>query len=423
MKQLFRRLITRFFARLVVRLVTRNPQLRIIAVGGSVGKTSTKMAIAKVLEQKYRVLVHEGNYNSELGLPLSLFELDSPTDITDIGAWLQLMRAAKAALRKPYPYDVAVIEVGIDHVGDMDKFMAYLKPDIGIVTAIAPEHMEHFADLSMVADEEFKLDQGSKAVVLNLGDEMLVERRDKLGTTPVTTYGKGGEIDWSGRDAIVIGKETIKVTSHVLGEHSRLALLAAAAVATRLGLSSEEIKRGIDQVVPVSGRMQTLKGRDDVVIIDDSYNSSPEAALAALKTLDSTANGRRIALRGQMNELGSYSQEAHEQVGKAAAKLDILLTLGADANTYLGPAAVKAGLDKTKVHTFTSPYDAGEWLSKVIKKGDTILVKGSQNGVFAEEAIKSLLADPADSHKLVRQSPEWLVRKTEQFSVYDRKQS
>ncbi len=410
-------MITGHLERAVVELIKRNPQLKIVAVGGSVGKTSTKMAIATVLTQKYRVLVHEGNYNSELGLPLSLFNLETPDNITDIGAWLHRLKEVKAALREPYPYDVAVLELGIDHVGDMDKFMAYLKPDIGIVTAIAPEHMEYFADLSLVADEEFKLDQGSASVVLNLGDERLVERRDKLGTTPVTTYGKGGEIDWSGRDVIAIGKEKIKVTSHVLGDHSRLALLAAAAVATRLGLSSEEIKGGIDQFVPVSGRMQTLKGRDGVVIIDDSYNSSPEAALAALKTLDTTAKGRRIALLGQMNELGSYSQEAHEEVGKAAAKLDLLLTLGNNANAYLGPAAIKAGLDKAKVHPFTSPYDAGEWLSKAIKKGDTVLVKGSQNGVFAEEAIKPLLADPTDSRKLVRQSPEWLARKAKQFGV------
>ena len=97
--------------------------------------------------------------------------------------------------------------------------------------------------------------------------------------------------------------------------------------------------------------------------------------------------------------------------------LDLLVTLGADANIYLGTAAVAAGLDKAKLHSFRSPYEAGEWLSKAIKKGDTILVKGSQNGVFAEEAIKPLLADPSDSAKLVRQSPVWLARKAKQFGV------
>jgi len=419
MKPLLRRRITRHLERAVTKLIKRDPELKIVAVGGSVGKTSTKMAIATVLQQKYRVLVHEGNYNTELGLPLSLFELEAPAKITDIGAWLRLLGAVRQTLHKPYPYDVAVLELGIDHSGDMANFMAYLKPDIGIVTAIGPEHMEHFADLDMVADEEFALDLGSRAVALHSDDAKLAERQAKLGDRLVMTYGESGAVHWAGGDDLCLGgerAETITVKPQVLGNHSRLALLAAATVGVMLELSSEEIRKGIDQVQPVAGRMRSFKGKNGSTIIDDSYNASPDAVLAAIATLHQ-AKGRKIALLGQMNELGSYSQEAHEMVGKVAAKLDVVLTVGEDANSILGPAAVKAGLGEADLHVFTTPYEAGKWLVKAVKKGDTILVKGSQNGVFAEEAIKPILADPADEAKLVRQSPEWLARKAKQFGV------
>jgi UDP-N-acetylmuramoyl-tripeptide--D-alanyl-D-alanine ligase len=272
----------------------------------------------------------------------------------------------------------------------------------------------------MVADEEFKLDLGSKAVALHVDDQKLKKRQSQLGERSVLTYGESGAVHWAGGDDLCLGgerTETIKVKPKVIGDHSRLALLAAATVGVMLDLTVDEIRNGIDEFVPVSGRMQLLKGKNGVTIIDDSYNSSPDAALAALATLRQTAKGRKIALLGQMNELGSYSQEAHEMVGKVAGKLDIVLTLGNDANNYLGAAAVKSGLDKANLHAFKSPYEAGEWLSKAVKKGDTILVKGSQNGVFAEESIKPILADPADSAKLVRQSPDWLARKAEQFGV------
>jgi UDP-N-acetylmuramoyl-tripeptide--D-alanyl-D-alanine ligase len=419
MKAFLRRRVTRHLERAVVELIKRNPQLKIVAVGGSVGKTSTKLAVAKVLAEKYRVLVHEGNYNSELGLPLSLFGLEVPAKTTSIEAWLHLLKSVKETLRQPYPYDVAVLELGIDHPGDMARFMAYLKPDIGLVTAIAPEHMEYFTDLSVVAEEEFTLDLGSKTVALHLNDKNLRERKDRLGDRRVVTYGESGDVHWADGNNLCLGEltEVIPVKPQVLGDHSRLVLLAAATVGVMLELSPDQIRKGLDKVTAVPGRMQVLKGKNGITIIDDSYNSSPEAVYAALATLSKTAKGRRIALLGQMNELGDYSLRAHTRVGQEAADLDLLLTLGKDANEILGPSAVEAGLAKSKWHRFDSPYEAGEWLAKEAKKGDTILFKGSQNGVFAEEAIKPLLADQADAAKLVRQSPSWLARKAKQFGV------
>jgi UDP-N-acetylmuramyl pentapeptide synthase len=227
-------------------------------------------------------------------------------------------------------------------------------------------------------------------------------------------------VHWAGRNSLCLGDkvaQTITVKPQVLGDHAELALLAAAAVAVQLGLLPEQIRTGLNEVVSVPGRMQRLEGKNEVVIIDDTYNASPEAVYAALKTLRQMSKSRRIALLGQMNELGDYSERSHRRVGEQSADLDLLLTLGKDANTILGPAAVKAGLDESKWHAFSSPYEAGEWLAKAAKKGDTILFKGSQNGVFSEEAIKPLLANSDDETKLVRQNSAWLAKKRAQFKV------
>jgi len=422
MKSFFRRLIAKRLERSVVRLVRANPRLKLIAVGGSVGKTSTKLAIATVLAQKYRVLVHEGNYNSELGLPLSLFELEVPTRITDVVGWLRLLGAVEHKLSRPFPYDVAVLELGTDRPGDIPHFMTYLKPDIGLVTAITPEHMANFGSLEAVAEEEFGLLLGSQTAILHVNDPELAKRQKLLGAKPVRTYGEAGHVHWTDSDNLCLGADlgTIQLKPQILGAHSRLALLAAASVGVQLNVGVIQIAHGLNGVVSVPGRMQRLRGKDSTALIDDTYNSSPDAVFAALKTLKHMTRGRRIAVLGQMNELGDYSLEAHTAVGRAAADLDLLITIGHDANTILGPSAVAAGLAKGKWQHFDSSFAAGEWLADRTKNGDTILFKGSQNGVFAEEAIKPLLADPADAARLVRQSQFWLDLKVKQFGVQSR---
>jgi UDP-N-acetylmuramoyl-tripeptide--D-alanyl-D-alanine ligase len=167
---------------------------------------------------------------------------------------------------------------------------------------------------------------------------------------------------------------------------------------------------------PVNGRMHALPGINGSTIVDDTYNSSPEAVVAAMEALaKAPVTGRRIALLGSMNELGPDSPRYHEAAGAAAAGVDLLITVGADANTHLGPAAVRAGLDPSRCHAADSPYTAGDYLATILGPGDVLLAKGSQNGVFCEEALKVLLADPADAAHLVRQSPGWLRLKARQF--------
>ena len=390
-------IVAPLFEQMVVKLIKRN-NLTVIAVAGSVGKTTTKTAIASVLGVKHRVLAHQGNYNSQLGMPLSIFELEAPDNILNAFGWLKLYLDARRIAADHYPYEVVVLELGTDHPGEIAAF-AYLKPQIGIITAIAPEHMENFTDLEAVADEEFELARYAKKIVLNDSFDQLKIRASGLSN-----------VSWYGSQSNSFS------STKSYPNHIRQALSAAIVVATELGLTESQIKTGLAIFTPAPGRMVRLEGVKGCSLIDDTYNSSPIAIKAALETL-SESKGRQIAVLGQMNELGEQSAAYHREVGSECAKLDLLVTLVGDANQFLGPAAVEAGLDTSKWKAFDSPYSAGKWLRSKIELGDTILIKGSQTGVCAEEVTKLLLANPADAKRLVRQSPTWLKRKASQFEV------
>lgn len=429
MKAFFRRLM-RPLLELQVRRLVAAKQLRLVAVTGSVGKTSTKLAIADVLRQKYRVLVHPGNFNADISLPLAVFEQDVPRPIINPLGWLRVLWRMEQKIHGHYPYDVLVLELGTDHPGEIPHFMNYLRPEVGVVTAVAPEHMEYFVDLDAVAREELAIVAGSAKVVIGR-DDIAPEYWERY-VAPYPghfDYGLGAERAYgvvvhrtdpvAGTVAAFYKGGTAKVTDVKFGRygsHSAKAAAAAFAVGDLMGLSPRQLEAGLASLKPVPGRMQPLLGRGGSTIIDDTYNSSPEAAYAALEALAAIrTKGRRIAIMGSMNELGDDSPRYHTEVGAACAGVDLLITIGGQASDHLGPAAVRAGLNHAHLKAFKSPYAAGEWLAPQLAAGDIVLAKGSQNGVFAEEAVKLLLADPFDSAKLVRQSPRWLRRKAAQF--------
>jgi UDP-N-acetylmuramoyl-tripeptide--D-alanyl-D-alanine ligase len=211
-------------------------------------------------------------------------------------------------------------------------------------------------------------------------------------------------------------KPTSKLTvdSPLLGSQGAKAVLAAATVAHYFGWDVDAIANGIGSITPVSGRMQLLDGRNGSAIIDDTYNASPVAVRAALDVLYVMPQKYKIAILGSMNELGDESQAAHEEIGAYCDphKLSLVITVGNAAKEYLAPAAQAAGCT---VQSFLSPYEAGNYVTDFVTSNTAVLAKGSQNGVFAEEAIKPLLADKTDALKLVRQSPYWLQIKKQQF--------
>ncbi|HEX5797147.1 MAG TPA: cyanophycin synthetase, partial [Candidatus Saccharimonadales bacterium] len=193
-------------------------------------------------------------------------------------------------------------------------------------------------------------------------------------------------------------------------------ICAAVAVAHELDLTEPLIQKGIKAIRPANGRMRVLEGINSSVIIDDTYNASPDAVKTALDTLYENKAPQKIAVLGNMNELGRFSPDAHSKVGEYCdpKQLDMVLTIGPDANRYLAAAAKKQGCE---VETFDNPYAAADFLKEAIRPQALILAKGSQNGVFAEETVKQILADSRDVSKLVRQEPHWLKIKAKQFKT------
>ncbi len=422
MKAFMRRLIARRLEDQVRRLVAIKHPI-IVAVTGSFGKTSTKLAVASVLGAKYQVLAHAGNFNTEISLPLSIFELEPPRPLANVAAWLKIFYQIKRRLAK-YPYDALVLELAADHPGEIPHFMTYLQPDIGIVTAIAPVHLEGFGTIEAVAAEKWSLARGSHKVLANAEDNRLAElvkthadaRTYGLGEgnyyfkTLILDEAKGykGLLNLDGLE--------VKIETSIIAKHSLYALVAAAAVGHMLAVPAEDIKARLETWHPAPGRMNLLPGKNGSLVIDDTYNSSPDATIAALETLRQF-HGRKIAVLGNMNELGDYAEQGHRRAGAAAKDVDLLVTIGHMAEDWLAPQAANAGLAPDRIKSFASPYLAGEFLAGELKPGDTVLAKGSQNGVFAEEVVALILASPDDRTKLVRQSPEWQKRKKRQFKL------
>lgn len=405
-----------------VRRLYKKNDFKVVAVAGSLGKTSTKLAIAQVLGAKYKVRHQEGNYNDIVTVPLIFFGQSTPSLFNPL-SWLGVFWRNEAQLRKKYPYEVVVVEVGTDGPGQIKEYGNCLKADIGVLTAIAPEHMEFFDDLDAVAAEELQIVNLSEELIVNV--DLCEAKYLKDIKKPVTSYGFKGpanvrlaNIKFDGFsadfDVLKDGKELLRAEHEAVAEPRLYAVAAAVAVAWERGMTPDEIKAGLDTLRPVAGRMQKLTGIKDSMIIDDTYNASPPAMKAALDTLYRLEAPQKIAVLGNMNELGSYSQTAHKEIGNYCnpQKLDLVITLGPDANKYLAPAAEAKGC---KVQQFDDPYSAGNYLKQTIKNKALILVKGSQNRVFAEEAVKLILANPRDANKLVRQSDAWLKIKSKAF--------
>jgi UDP-N-acetylmuramoyl-tripeptide--D-alanyl-D-alanine ligase len=418
-KALGRAIICRLLEAQVRRLRARH-EFSVVGVVGSIGKTSTKIAVARVLQSSRRVMWQEGNYNDRVTVPLIFFGHAQP-NIFNVFAWVRILIKNERMIAGKYPYQIVVAELGTDGPGQIMQF-AYLKPELVIVTAVTPEHMEYFGTLDAVAREELSALHFAKQSLVNIDDtpaEYLVDRnyigygfskdaayrvierqsKDMHGQKVTFMLGAAGRLSF---DLPLLGEQGAKIA------------LAAGAAAHMLGLEDEDIKRGLSTITAFAGRMQILNGIQNSTIIDDTYNSSPAAAKAALDVLQSGEAVQRIAILGSMNELGDYSPEAHREVGEHCdpTKLDLVIALGPDAKKYLAPVAKARGCE---VKSFLDPYKAGRFIKDQLKDGAVILAKGSQNRVFAEEAIKTLLADPADVAKLVRQSAYWMSVKRKQF--------
>ncbi len=399
----------------------------LVVITGSVGKTSTKNAIATVLAERYRVRAHDGNHNTHYSVPAAIMGVEYPEDVHSISEWRKVLKGMNQRIHHEKDVDVIIQELGTDSPGDVAQFGAYMKPNIAVVTAVSEEHMEFFKTIEAVAQEELSVAKFSELTLINR-DDIASQFAKFADTHTIDTYGTNDHAEYylsiepssplDGRIGKLIAPEwgEVPITLELVGEHSFKAAAAAACVGAKLGLTSEQVAIGLSKIKPVKGRMQLLHGLQESTLIDDTYNASPLAVEAALNTLYSVQAEQRIAILGSMNELGETSAAAHTKVGEYCdpAKLAWVVTIGAEAEKYLAPAARGKGC---QVQSFASPYQAGGFVHSVMRPGAVILAKGSQNGVFAEEALKVLLLDSNDEQKLVRQTSVWLEKKRAQFAV------
>lgn len=425
---MFRKIIQKKLERYVVKYFKKHPEVKLIVVAGSVGKTSTKRAVATLLSQRYRVAMHPGNHNTHMSVPLAILGIEYPGNLKSLGAWWSVFAAARKRISDPTGTDVIIAEIGTDHPGDIARFGTYLQPYIAVITAVTPEHMEFFNDIESVAKEELAAANFSQLAIINRDD---IDGRfaSFLTNTNVDTYGTTGAAEYRfetqdfdvahGYRGQVIApefEEEIPATVKVVGEHSLRPVMGAVAVAAKMGLRPNEIAAGLALIQSVPGRMNILEGIDGTIIIDDSYNSSPVAASSALQALYSLQAPQRIAILGSMNELGVVSASEHEKLGALCDPLLLswVITVGEEAEKYLAPAARARGC---QVKSFKSAIDAGAFARSVAEPGAIILVKGSEGGIFTEEAVK-VLCVMSDDAELVRQSPEWMARKEAFFSKF-----
>ncbi len=422
MKNLFKQFVAAILGWQVRRLRKKNKFVT-VGVVGSIGKTSTKLAIAQVLERHFKVRYQEGNYNDLVSVPLIFFDEPLPNLFNPL-SWLKVFLRNEKQLRRSYDYQVVVVELGTDAPGQIVAFKKYLQLDYAIVTAITPEHMEYFGNIEAVAAEELSVQDFANKIIYNT-DFLAKEHKVLLPAGAVSYAIKDTAADFHlanifhsamGLEADVKHDGTILLHfGHEVVSHTQLySVLAAIVMAHQLNMKTPEIIEAIGGIRPVSGRLRRLRGINNSIIIDDTYNASPAAVEAGLETLYEVKAPQKIAILGNMNELGDMSAEAHTKIGEFCdpKQLDLVITLGPDANAYLAPAAEVKGC---RVMKFDTPYAAGEYLQSQVKAEAVIFAKGSQNRVFAEETVKMLLADPEDAVKLVRQSDYWLSRKRKAF--------
>jgi len=356
---------------------------KIAGVTGSVGKTTTKEILAALLGAKLRILKSEGNFNNAYGLPLTLFRLEEE-------------------------HDAAVLEMGMSRRYELQELAAIAKPDVGVVTRVAPAHLEFFASVEEIALAKRELIEGlngrDSVAVLN-ADDRLVADFASYAPGRVLTYGIDNAADYRAEaieDRGALGSAFVLVENRkrarlklaLPGRHVISNALAALAAASVWGIGAAEAQSVFSTLHAPAMRGELLRFSNGAALINDSYNSSPAALHAMIKVLAATPNyRRRILAAGEMRELGTTSPQLHREAGKLAAqtgKIDWVIGVEGDA-AQIVEGAVAAGVPRAQTKVFASSEDAAKFFAEFVAPGDLLLVKGSR-GVKMERVVESLLA-------------------------------
>jgi UDP-N-acetylmuramoyl-tripeptide--D-alanyl-D-alanine ligase len=410
--------------KILAKLVIWRQKPKVVAITGSVGKTSSKNAICQVLRSRYRVSGGLKNYNNEIGLPLSIIGSLSPK--RNIFAWFLIFCKALRLIifkSKKYP-EVLVLEMGIDRPGDMDYLCSIAKPSVGVVTAVGHSHIEFFGSKGKIKEEKQKLVKALPAsglAVLNCDDDLVCQMAN-LSRSKVLKYGFTSEAELKAQDLIYNlergnydlsglnfkfnynGSIVPVVMDNVITKSAVYAALSAASVALHFGLNLIDIASSLKDFSLPNGRMNTLIGINHSFIIDDSYNSSPESCKLALEVFDKIKIDKesfKYAVLGDILELGDMSEEIHREIGKYISKLDIdFLVLVGRESEFIGEEASKRGFLKDNIFYLKNSTEAGLFIQDRIRPGDVMLFKGSR-GMKMEEAIKKVMINPEKSASLL----------------------
>lgn len=419
----------------LARQVINKYQPQIIGITGSVGKTTAKEATIKVLSVKYRVRGNIKNYNNEIGLPLTILGLESAGK--SLAGWLKIFIKSVGLIifkQKDYP-EFLVLEMGVDHPGDMDYLLSVVRPTSGLVTTIGQAHLEFFGTPDGIAAEKGKLIKylpTSGFAVLNIDDKRVAAMATGSKAN-VISYGFDSKAEVRASDLSFNYEQVSKLSPDslpglifklnyqgsivpvampsVISEAAVYSALAAAAIGLKYGLSLLDIAEALRGFRPPKGRLNALPGSQKRIILDDTYNASPTSVIAALNILGrlpADNKKQRVAVLGDMLELGADSSNEHCLIGQTIAKLPIgqLVLVGSLAR-LIGEEAQAQGW-KGEVNFFDNSTEAIKEIDKIIPEAATVLLKGSQ-GMRIEKITKVLLSDQSRASEwLVRQDGAWL---------------
>lgn len=429
---LIKKILT-FILTIESRLILAKYKPFIIAVTGSVGKTSAKDAIyTALLGGGGFIRKSEKSMNSEIGLPLTI--IGAPNAWKSLSGWSKNIWKGFVLIMKRTTYpDTLVLEIGADHPNDIKSVARWLRPNIAVITKIAstPVHVEFFDSAEQVFLEKSALATNvrSGGTVILYGDDEKVLSISKMlaSNIKVITFGLSQNAEVRGANGHIVyennfpsgygfniqvdGKNYEVVNKKVLGSTLIYPNLCAVAVAKAKGLNIDSVISALQNHESPKGRMNVLYGLNDSIIIDDSYNSSPDAVVTALETLKSIqTGGQKIAVLGDMMELGKYSADQHREIGKRVAEVaNILITVGSRSYAT-AEEAIKSGMKEENVLTFDRSTEVAGTLFPMINPNDVILIKGSQS-IRMERVVKALLKEPEKADRLlVRQEKEWLEK-------------
>ena len=427
MKSVFKKIISATI-QLEASLVLKKYKPKIIAVTGSVGKTSSKDAIFSVMSGSFYVRKSEKSFNSDIGIPLTILGVQNAW--TNPIIWLKniFMGIELLIFKNNYPKWL-VLEVGADRPKDIKNITRWLKPDIAVLTAFAevPVHVEFFSNREEVIREKKYLVEALKKdgiLVVNGDDTDSMKIKENLKSTSII-YGTSKNADLIASDyKIYYGTDgkakgiTFKVEydrnilsiviKDSLGMQNVYSALAGLAVAQSQKINLTDASRALLNHETPKGRMRIINGIKNTTILDDTYNSSPTAVNSALQTLkEIKTKGRKIAVLGDMMELGKHSVEEHFKIGKLAKdSCDVLITVGIRSRK-IAESAYKTKMSKKNIFQFDNSMEAREKISDLIQKNDIILVKGSQF-IRMERIVKEIMAEPEKAKELlIRQEEEW----------------